>query len=852
MDEERDPLENAELTQADLEALAAFEALGQSDGAGAGWSAPPTTTHDSNSFFVADEEIDDMVKLFIIEACEDIMTMKQALQQLEYEDHPEASDLIILKRTAHKLKGAAGTVGCDNLSTIALYTEVIIRLIGDNHLEYLTGLIVLVHAIHALEETLNSIINNNQEDTGPLYEFEDQCALVNIDLKALNPKKTNPLTSPLPPFTAPTRSGPLAELPPVPFQASPSLPRGTFPLPQLPGLQVDSQRLEQLILHTERLSEQRASLESAQTFVRTALDELNTAQSRLQRLEMLISTLQLPSLPRNRTHLQEERLVSNERPTSSLIARILDESSQRTGHAHQRRSRLHLQHAQSQSNQLWDDMEIDRYTESDVLAMSLNEAITDVSLASSQLHVAFSQLNQAIEQHIEQANVIQGDALKLRSVPFSILLPQLKHILHILTEGWSQKPHLEIIGEQTEIDQDLLEDLAQILLNLLQNCLMAFLPRSESETRTPTIWFHIQSQSNEITVAISFSMPIQGSSLDEINEIVRRRRGSLLPHRNQVGGISFVLRIPRSRGTIKGLLARAGTQQVIIPFTQIRQVAFRTEDQPAPAYQLNTLLGFPRQSPAPAGIPLVLMLEQAEQVGVEIEETQGEVELLMKPLAPHLQRPGLLGSALNGSGKVILVVDLFELIKYRQHYASTSDLPQYAHNQHNQPHNESPVILIADDSVSIRQSLHQALQRTGCQVMEARDGLEALEVLLENQVDLLLLDIEMPNLNGYGLLNILPAYPKLNQLKIIMLSSRSSEKHRQQAFALGAQGYLTKPSPRDILLSTIQQVLGQQRIPNTPQPQDQDRAAESQSTPRSAPHNAEAQLHQEEPRPPLE
>ncbi len=116
-------------------------------------------------------------------------------------------------------------------------------------------------------------------------------------------------------------------------------------------------------------------------------------------------------------------------------------------------------------------------------------------------------------------------------------------------------------------------------------------------------------------------------------------------------------------------------------------------------------------------------------------------------------------------------------------------------------------VLIADDSVYIRQSVLQILSHGGYDAIEARDGVEALERLLSHSIDVLLLDIEMPNLNGYELLNILRANPQFAQLKVIMLTSRSSEKHQRHAQELGSHAYLTKPCPQDVLLTTISSVL---------------------------------------------
>ena len=107
----------------------------------------------------------------------------------------------------------------------------------------------------------------------------------------------------------------------------------------------------------------------------------------------------------------------------------------------------------------------------------------------------------------------------------------------------------------------------------------------------------------------------------------------------------------------------------------------------------------------------------------------------------------------------------------------------------------------------MRQSVRQILERVGYTLYEAHDGVEALEQILEQPPDLLLLDIEMPNLNGFDLLTIIRANPLLSKLKTILLTSRSSDKHRQHALDLGARAFLTKPCPPDVLLEAVQSVL---------------------------------------------
>jgi chemosensory pili system protein ChpA (sensor histidine kinase/response regulator) len=117
-------------------------------------------------------------------------------------------------------------------------------------------------------------------------------------------------------------------------------------------------------------------------------------------------------------------------------------------------------------------------------------------------------------------------------------------------------------------------------------------------------------------------------------------------------------------------------------------------------------------------------------------------------------------------------------------------------------------LLVADDSVYIRHSLRQTFERVGYEVIEARDGIEALECLSsDHPPSVMLLDIEMPNLNGYDLLNILHSQPGFVDCKTILLTSRSSAPHRQRAMELGAYAFLGKPCSQEVLLETVQKAL---------------------------------------------
>ena len=248
-------------------------------------------------------------------------------------------------------------------------------------------------------------------------------------------------------------------------------------------------------------------------------------------------------------------------------------------------------------------------------------------------------------------------------------------------------------------------------------------------------------------------------------------------------------------------------QQIIVPFSQVQRIGDSKREEFDKLYSLHDLLGFPTKSEVAGRIQPVLILLQRTSpfsVGVIIDEVVDEVELVVKPLASYLQRPGLTSAGIDGKGRALLMADLPELVRrYTQ--------LQYNANNKNPVKTETisfsrqtpPKILLADDSVALRNTLVHMLKHANYVVLEARDGLEALEQLIQHVPDVFLLDVEMPNLNGYDLLGIMHLYPSLAGVKIIMLTSRSSEKHIQHAMDLGAHAYLTKPCSQETLVETI-------------------------------------------------
>lgn len=830
------PFDESELSSDDLDVLRAFDAMD-------GWDSTPapdpannahsgtstldqpasltSTTPDSGQF-TDDDFLNEMLAIFATEADEDIGKMRRTLNQLEQDEQIKPARFVALQRAGHKLRGTAGAVECQTMATVAHHIEVIAEQVTAGQIFPVIGGNALEQAVSVLELLLKNVITYGVEQEGEalLAALATVYQTLNIDLDrmlTLPPAQSSDQIRELEGETAESASITAANEDAVnedededekgvsvPFSAQ----RIRDTTSNKPFIRVDARRFEHLIQHSEHLAELRATLEDAQADVEKALEELHAAQARLQQLEPLFPTLLArtsPSPDKRHRHA-----------SSSLVARILNEANLRNTPVRQRRLKARTSLANTSNLSTWDELEMDRYTEKDILLRSLSEAIADVTVCASRVRVAYGRLNLLLQEYVSQGAAVRSDTQLLRLAPLSTLVPRLQRAIAMSALAQGEAVQFEVSGEATEIDEEILEALAKPLLQLLRTCISdAHSTQEDTAQGSYRVWLNAQGLGNEITIEIGFSMTVQGGAVAAIREPIQQLNGTISSRRNAAGGVSFYLHFPRSHGAAQCWLIRAGSQHLIVPVSQVRRISERLREKLDIFYHLREMLNFPDQdAPSESRIPPVLVLAPGAgasrtTIGIAVDEVLGEVELVVKPLKSYLQRPGIAGATVDGKGRVLLMLDLPELVR---HYTLTEASRQAANSATpsstiamEQP--EATKILIADDSVYLRQSLQQTLRHAHYTVLEARDGMEALEQLLENRPHAFLLDVEMPNLNGYDLLSIMQLYPELASVRIIMLTSRASEKHRQRARELGAHAYLTKPCDQETLLQTIREQL---------------------------------------------
>ncbi|MGH2494979.1 MAG: response regulator [Ktedonobacteraceae bacterium] len=660
MTEEPLPFDHSKLSPRELEVLRTFQATEEFATLPPDGEEPAPLPAPQSVDPTLDLE-DEMLSVFATEVEEDLSNLRGGLEQAERDEVGDSPGFLTLQQVAHKIRGSAAMIGCDAMSTIAHYIELVVLQIRAGEISVHTGLYGLGHAVGAIEVTLVGVVTQKHEDLQPLLGLEQDFATLGISLAEPDEEQMY------------SRGDPRGR--PGPGSAS-------------IDLHHNRQQFDQLIQHTERLIEQQMALEHARKQVEVAFKELQTAQARLRRIEAFFSSVFMSVANGGSDYANDEA-----RPSSSLVARILRETAQHTGRAYS--FQTNSQSLSLEDATRWDELEIDRFSETNLLAYALNEAIGDIATATTQLQQALARLDALMSQHISIAHQVRA---------------------------------------------------------------------------------------------------------------------------------GFIQHFPQATWLVQGLLVRAWEQQALIPFAQVLRIDYQHQEDYDHFYTLNVLLGFPAtpEAPAPSTIPaqsliqpvlrLSIDTQPATQVGVRVDEVIGQVELLVKPSPAPLQRPGITGMAIDSAGNVLLVLDVPELIwqdQARQGQKRVVSERRETYTITRQTTHTKAKILIVDDSVSIRRTLRQTLSQKDYVLLEASDGREALEKIEEESPDLLLLDLEMPRMNGYDVLNVLRTRSLLPNLKIVLLTSRASKKHKQRAQELGAHKYLTKPCADNTLVETVATLLGQ-------------------------------------------
>ncbi|WP_295964580.1 Hpt domain-containing protein [uncultured Xanthomonas sp.] len=532
------------------------------------------------------------------------------------------------------------------------------------------------------------------------------------------------------------------------------------------------------------------------------------------------------------------------------------------------------QREQDQTEQSFDPLELDRFSTLQQLSRALNESAADLGGLQGVLDDLARQYDGLLQQQSRVSSELQDGLMRARMVPFDGLVPRLRRVVRQAASETGKQVHLSLEGTHGELDRNVLDRMVAPLEHMLRNSVAHGLEapeqrRAAGKAEEGNIAIRLRREGSEIVLEVAddgagldreairrraeqrgliaadavlsddeldalifapgFSTYDQvsqlagrGVGMDVVRNEVRQLGGSVDIHSVRGQGVTFTLRLPQTLAVTQAVFVQIGETTFAVPVASVSGIGrigrerfeagtggYRYSGEEYALHDLGSLVGqAPARAEGQAQVPLLLVRAGDLRAAVAIDQVLGNREIVVKPVGLQIASvPGIYGATITGDGRVVVILDIAPLVR---RFLAQPLRPVVEATPTEQ--RRVPLVMVVDDSLTMRKVTGRVLERHNFDVVSARDGVEALERLEERVPDLMLLDIEMPRMDGYELATAMRADPRYAAVPIVMITSRSGEKHRQRAFELGVQRYLGKPYQELDLMRNVYDLLGIARV----------------------------------------
>ncbi|HVS77126.1 MAG TPA: response regulator, partial [Steroidobacteraceae bacterium] len=332
----------------------------------------------------------------------------------------------------------------------------------------------------------------------------------------------------------------------------------------------------------------------------------------------------------------------------------------------------------------------------------------------------------------------------------------------------------------------------------------------------------------------------RGVGMDVVATEIKRLGGALHMETKAGEGSVFTIRLPFTLAISHALVVRTGEEFYALPLPTVEGVLRLSKaevtahlgrdaamfDYGGQKYRFQHLAVFVGLEPSPlpeqdVTIPVVLVRAGEHSTGLVADELVGSREIVVKSVGPQISSiRGISGATILGDGRIVIILDIGALV--RAEWRGRAQLPAVPREKEDR----RTFALVVDDSITVRRVTQRLLERNGMRVLTARDGMDAVGLLQDHVPDVILLDIEMPRMDGYEVAAHVRNDSRLKDVPIIMITSRVGEKHRARAIELGVDDYLGKPYQEAELLDAIAPLVERRRAGQDSAVQDVPRQAE--------------------------
>ncbi|MFP4208201.1 MAG: response regulator [Wenzhouxiangella sp.] len=753
---------------------------------------------------------DELLDTFIEESLDLLEHADGLLQQ--WQDSPEDKTLVTgLQRDLHTLKGSARMVGLDPFASVA----------------------------HALEELLEGIAAGTRRATADRRNaLEAGCDHLNALLEAILDRKALPTKT-----IEELLDAQVAELSPEQLLAEPVVTetggkREEASSQRPDQLRVDADLVDELVNQAGEISIFRSRLEQTISQLRANIIEVEETVSRLRgqlrKLEIETEAQVLARFEREHGPSEEDfdPLELDRYSTIQQLSRALAESTGDLGSL----TTLLEDNARQSENLLLQQSRVANELQEGLMQARMVSFNTLLPRFRRVVRNACRELGKQAELDVQ----LEGEGLLDRNVLDRMTAP-IEHLLrNSVSHGVEQparrreagKPEtghirIEVVRESTELVIRVSDDGAGLNLQRVRDQARASGLVDPDQTLDDAAAAHLVFAPGLTTADKVSELSGRGIGLDVVANTVRQTGGSVTVETQTGAGTTFTIRIPLSLTVLQGILVGMGGRQFAIPLQAVRGVVrlpvadwqARLHDaRPELEYggqryrllELEPQLDFAPEPPRGNTLNLLMVETGDQRAALKVGDLQGHREIVIKPVGPQISSVvGILGATISGDGQVVPILDIGPLL--RRAFATgripTAE-PAAAVATSEPTDHGAHLVLVVDDSITVRRVTERVLQQQGFEVITARDGLDAVEVMVDRKPDLILLDIEMPRMDGYELAVHVRNDRRLMDIPMIMITSRSGEKHRNKATALGINDYMTKPYQENDLLARVAAQLG--------------------------------------------
>jgi chemosensory pili system protein ChpA (sensor histidine kinase/response regulator) len=527
----------------------------------------------------------------------------------------------------------------------------------------------------------------------------------------------------------------------------------------------------------------------------------------------------------------------------------------------------------------FDPLELDRYSSIQQFSRALAETANDVQSIQGLLDTLAQDTQNLLQQQARTITELQNGLMRTRMVPFQRHVQRLARIVRQAAADTGKRAELVIEGAAGELDRQVLERMLPPFEHMLRNSVVHGIEKPDErvaagKTDTGRIKLELHREGAEVMVRLSddgagmnlkairdkghalglipegqtlsdedamqlilepgFStagtitqQAGRGVGMDVVATEIKRLGGALHMETHAGQGTQFTIRLPFTLAISHALVVRTGEEYYALPLPTVEGVLrlSKTEvashlgrdqatfDYNGQKYRFQNLALFVGLEPSPlpeqdVTIPVVLVRAGEHSTGLIADELVGSREIVVKSVGPQVSSiRGISGATILGDGRIVVILDIGALVR--------AEWRGRAQPVQREKTDRRTFVMVVDDSITVRRVTQRLLERNGMRVITARDGLDAVGLLQDHVPDIILLDIEMPRMDGYEVAAHVRNDPRLANVPIIMITSRVGEKHRARAIELGVNDYLGKPYQEAQLLDAIAPLVERHRMTQT-------------------------------------